>query len=126
MKPSGLIERRSIWRVGTDSTWTTIVPVVFIIVSLLSLSILPLVVSSKMTQQRRRIEQIAEPARQAANIIQTDLSGEVDKIIAFDPKCSDKMVTDLARGSVALLLRMIGDRWYTFRKKAKLLYYEFG
>ncbi len=83
MKRSGLIERRSIWRVGTDSTWTTIVPVVFIIVSLLSLSILPLVVSSKMTQQRRRIEQIAEPARQAANAIQTDLSGEVDKIIAF-------------------------------------------
>lgn len=83
MKPSGRIERRSIWRVGTDSTWTTIVPVVFIIVSLLSLSILPLVVSSKMTQQRRRIEQTAEPARQAANAIQTDLSGEVDKIIAF-------------------------------------------
>ncbi|MFL6248250.1 MAG: ATP-binding protein [Thermoanaerobaculia bacterium] len=83
MKPPGLTERRSIWRVGTDSTWTTIVPVVFIIVSLLSLSILPLVVSSKMTQQRRRIEQTAEPARQAANAIQTDLSGEVDKIIAF-------------------------------------------
>lgn len=51
--------------------------------SLLSLSILPLVVSSKMSQQRRRIEQTAEPARQAANAIQTDLSGEVDKIIAF-------------------------------------------
>ena len=83
LKPSGIIERRSVWRVGTDSTWTTIVPVVFIIVSLLSLSILPLVVSNKMTQQRRRIEQIAEPARQSANAIQTDLSGEVDKIIAF-------------------------------------------
>ncbi|HEU4888141.1 MAG TPA: ATP-binding protein [Thermoanaerobaculia bacterium] len=83
MKPPGLSERRSIWRVGTDSTWTTIVPVVFIIVSLLSLSILPLVVSNKIAQQRRRIEEIAEPARQAANAIQTDLSGEVDKIIAY-------------------------------------------
>jgi signal transduction histidine kinase len=83
LKPPGISERRSIWRVGTDSTWTTIVPVVFIIVSLLSLSILPLVVSSKMTRQRKRIEQIAEPARQAANAIQTDLSGEVDKIIAY-------------------------------------------
>jgi signal transduction histidine kinase len=83
LKPSGLIERRSIWRVGPESTWTTIVPVVFIIVSLLALSILPLVVSNRMTEQRRLIESTAEPARQAANAIQTDLSGEVDKIIAY-------------------------------------------
>jgi signal transduction histidine kinase len=83
LKPSVPIERRSIWRVGPESTWTTIVPVVFIIVSLLSLSILPLVVSSKMTKQRRKIEGIAEPARQAANAIQTDLSSEVDNIIAY-------------------------------------------
>jgi signal transduction histidine kinase len=83
LTPSGPIERRSLWRVGPESTWTTIVPVVFIIVSLLSLSILPLVVSSKMTEQRRKIEAIAGPARQAANAIQTDLSGEVDKIIAY-------------------------------------------
>jgi signal transduction histidine kinase len=83
LKPSGVIERRSIWRVGPESTWTTIVPVVFIIVSLLSLSILPLVVSSKMTQQRRRIERIAGPARAEANAIQTDLSSEVDNIIAY-------------------------------------------
>jgi hypothetical protein len=101
LKPSGIIERRSIWRVGTDSTWTTIVPVVFIIVSLLSLSILPLVVSNKMTQQRRRIEQIAEPARQAANAIQTDLSGEVDKIIAYqvtgDPRYRLEYFARIAR-----------------------------
>lgn len=83
LKPSAPIERRSIWRVGPESTWTTIVPVVFIIVSLLSLSILPLVVSSKMSKQRRKIEGIAEPARQAANAIQTDLSSEVDNIIAY-------------------------------------------
>ena len=77
MKPPQEIERRSIWRVGPESTWTTVVPVVFIIVSLLSLSILPLVVSSKMSKQRRKIEGLAEPARQAANAIQTDLSSEV-------------------------------------------------
>lgn len=51
--------------------------------SLLSLSILPLVVSNRMAQQRRQIEETAEPARQAANAIQTDLSAEVDKIIAY-------------------------------------------
>jgi signal transduction histidine kinase len=56
---------------------------VFIIVSLLSLAILPLVVSRKMAQQRKRIGETAEPARQAANAIQTDLSGEVDNIIAY-------------------------------------------
>jgi signal transduction histidine kinase len=83
LKRSGVIERRSIWRVGPESTWTTIVPVVFIIVSLLSLSILPVVVSNKMTQQRRKIERVAGPARQAANAIQTDLSSEVDNIIAY-------------------------------------------
>jgi signal transduction histidine kinase len=83
LKPSGLIERRSIWRVGPESTWTTVVPVVFIIVSLLSLSVLPLVVSSKMTRMRNEIEEVAEPARRAANGIQTDLAGEVDEIIAY-------------------------------------------
>lgn len=36
-----------------------------------------------MTTQRQRIEKIAGPARQAANAIQTDLSSEVDNIIAF-------------------------------------------
>lgn len=77
------IERRSIWRVGPESTWTTVVPVVFIITSLLSLVVLPVVVSNKTAKMRDEITRIAEPARRAANQIQTDLSGEVDKIIAF-------------------------------------------
>ena len=34
-------ERRSLWRVGPESTWTTILPVAFIIASLLALVILP-------------------------------------------------------------------------------------
>jgi len=76
-------ERRSIWRVGPESTWTTIVPVVFIIVSLLSLVILPVIVSRKTAQTRQEISRIAEPARQSANQIQTDLSAELDKIIAW-------------------------------------------
>ena len=76
-------ERRSIWRVGPESTWTTIVPVVFIIVSLLSLVLLPIIVSRKTAQTRQEISRVAEPARQAANQIQTDLSAELDKIIAW-------------------------------------------
>jgi len=75
--------RRSIWRVGPKSTWTTVVPVVFIIVSLLSLVILPLVVRNKTARMRDEIQRLAEPARRDANQIQIDLSGELDKIIAY-------------------------------------------
>jgi signal transduction histidine kinase len=77
------IDRRSVWRVGPESTWTTVVPVVFIIVSLLSLVVLPLVVSNKTATMRSEITRIAEPARRSANQIQTGLSGELDKIIAY-------------------------------------------
>ena len=83
MASNNPIERRSIWRVGPESTWTTVVPVVFIIVSLISLVILPLVVSNKTTKMRDEITRVAEPARRAANQIQTELSGELDKIIAY-------------------------------------------
>jgi hypothetical protein len=47
--------RRSIWRVGPQSTWTTVLPVVFIIVSLLSMVILPLVVRNKTAKMRNEI-----------------------------------------------------------------------
>lgn len=94
MKPPDLIERRSIWRVGTESTWTTIVPVVFIIVSLLSLVILPVLVSRKTSRTRQEITRIAEPARQAANQIQTDLSAELDKIIAWQVTGQDNYRRD--------------------------------
>ena len=83
MEPSNPIERRSVWRVGPESTWTTVLPVVFIIVSLLSLVILPVVVSRKTLRMREQISRVAEPARRAANQIQTDLSWELDKIIAW-------------------------------------------
>jgi signal transduction histidine kinase len=83
LKPSNPVERRSIWRVGPESTWTTVLPVVFIIVSLLSLVILPVVVNRKTTRMREEITRIAEPARRAANQITTDLSNELDKIIAW-------------------------------------------
>jgi signal transduction histidine kinase len=83
LRPSTSIERRSIWRVGPESTWTTVVPVVFIIASLLSLVLLPIIVSRKTARAREEITRIAEPARRSANQIQTDLSAELDKIIAW-------------------------------------------
>jgi signal transduction histidine kinase len=83
LEPSNPIERRSVWRVGPESTWTTVLPVVFIIASLLSLVILPVVVSRKTLRMRQQISRVAEPARRAANQIQTDLSWELDKIIAW-------------------------------------------
>lgn len=81
--PRGVIERRSIWRVGPESTWTTVLPVIFIIISLLSLVILPLIVARKTARMRDEISRIAEPARRSANAIQVQLSSEVDKIIAY-------------------------------------------
>jgi signal transduction histidine kinase len=76
-------ERRSFWRVGPDSTWTTVLPVAFIIISLLSLVILPLIVSNHTATMRRQITRIADPARRGVNQIQVDLSSELDKIIAY-------------------------------------------
>jgi len=76
-------ERRSILRVGPESTWTTVLPVAFIIISLLALVILPIVVSQHTARMRREITRIAEPARIGANQIQIDLASELDKIIAF-------------------------------------------
>jgi signal transduction histidine kinase len=76
-------ERRSIWRVGPDSTWTTIVPVAFIIASLLTLVLLPIFFGRHTTEMRREITEVAEPSRSAANRIQTDLSTELGQIIAW-------------------------------------------
>jgi signal transduction histidine kinase len=76
-------ERRSFWRVGPESTWTTVLPVAFIIISLLSLVVLPLIVSNHTAAMRREITRIADPARRGVNQIQVDLSSELDKIIAF-------------------------------------------
>jgi len=75
--------RRSIWRVGPQSTWTTVLPVVFIIVSLLSMVILPLVVRNKTSRMRNEIFRVAIPAGRTAKQIQIHLSGELDKIIGF-------------------------------------------
>ncbi|HEY2736137.1 MAG TPA: hypothetical protein VGI70_19200, partial [Polyangiales bacterium] len=76
-------ERRSIWRVGPDSTWTTIVPVAFIIASLLTLVLLPIFFGRHTSEMRREITEVAEPSRRAANEIQADLSTELDHIIAW-------------------------------------------
>jgi len=76
-------ERRSIWRVDPDSTWTTIIPVTFIIASLLTLVLLPIFFGMHTSRMRREITEVAEPSRRAANEIQADLSTELDKIVAW-------------------------------------------
>jgi len=76
-------ERRSMLRVGPESTWTTVLPVGFIIASLLSLVLLPIVVANHTRRMRGEISRLAEPARREATAIQVDLSGELDKIIAY-------------------------------------------
>jgi signal transduction histidine kinase len=81
--PTPARDRRSIWRVGPESTWTTVLPVTFIIVSLLSLVILPVAVSRHTKRMRDQITRVAEPARRSANQIQVNLSNELDKIIAW-------------------------------------------
>jgi signal transduction histidine kinase len=89
-----LEERRSIWRVGPESTWTTVLPVAFIIVSLLSLVLLPIVVSNHTKRMRTEIQRMAEPARRAANQMQIDLSGELDKVIAYQVTGQQQYRTD--------------------------------
>lgn len=113
MSPRNDIERRSIWRVGPESTWTTVVPVVFIIASLLSLVVLPIIVANKTAKMRNEITRIAEPARQAANYIQMDLSAEVDKLIAFQVTGQD----NYRREYLALVERQETNR----KKLASLL-----
>lgn len=83
MAPPRREERRSIWRVGPESTWTTVLPVAFIIASLLSLVLLPIIVSNHTRRMRDEINRLAEPARRAANATQVDLSAELDNVIAF-------------------------------------------
>ncbi|MDQ6802995.1 MAG: GAF domain-containing sensor histidine kinase [Acidobacteriota bacterium] len=76
-------ERRSIWRIDPDSTWTTVLPVIFIIASLVSLASLPVIVGNHTARMRNEITRMADPARRAANEIQLNLSAELDKVIAF-------------------------------------------
>lgn len=49
----------------------------------------------------------------------------VAKMVAFDPKAKDRMLQDLSRGVLRVILPMIGSSWFSFRMKAKLLYYRF-
>jgi signal transduction histidine kinase len=77
------LDRRSIWRVGPESTWTTVLPVAFIIISLVSLVVLPIVVENRTAQMRQEITRAAEPARRTANEMQMNLAAEIDKIIAW-------------------------------------------
>jgi len=90
-------ERRSIWRVGPDSTWTTIVPVAFIIASLLTLVLLPIFFGRHTTEIRAEITEVAEPSRRAANEIQADLSTELGRVIAWQVTMQPQYRTDYFR-----------------------------
>jgi len=105
-------DRRSIWRVGPESTWTTVLPVTFIIISLLSLVTLPLVVQHRTETMRNEISRIAEPARRSANQIQVNLSNELDKIIAWQVTGQSNYRNDYYR------LVLEGD---TYRQRVKEL-----
>ncbi|MGH9420402.1 MAG: hypothetical protein ACRD3J_10535, partial [Thermoanaerobaculia bacterium] len=59
------------------------IPVVFIIVSLLSLALLPVVFGTHTAKMRTEITAVAEPSRLAASKIQADLSTELDEVIAY-------------------------------------------
>jgi len=60
-----------------------VLPVAFIIASLMSLVATPIIVSNHTKRVRTEIQRVAEPARRAANQMQVDLSAELDKVIAF-------------------------------------------
>lgn len=81
--PTNQPNRRSIWRVGPESTWTTVLPVAFIIISLLSMVALPLAVSNHTKRMHSEIQLLAEPARRAANALQNNLSSELNQVIAY-------------------------------------------
>ncbi|HXI14055.1 MAG TPA: ATP-binding protein [Thermoanaerobaculia bacterium] len=64
-------------------TWKTILPVTFIILSLLAIVALPLVGLRKANAMRRELDRISEPARENANRIELALAIELDNIIGF-------------------------------------------
>lgn len=68
---------------ATRRTWKTLLPVTFIILSLLALVALPLVVSHRTSLMREEIASVAEPSRRDANLIQLALARELDELIAF-------------------------------------------
>ncbi|MCU1230677.1 MAG: sensor histidine kinase [Acidobacteria bacterium] len=76
-------------------------PVAFIIASLISLVILPIVVSNHTREMRREITSLGEPARKSANQVQMDLAAEIDKLIAWHVTGQDQY----RRGYLALLVR---------------------
>ena len=69
----------------------------FIIVSLVSLVVLPIVVARHTARMREEISSISEPARRAANEMQIDLSAELDKVIAFQVTGQQQYASDYAR-----------------------------
>lgn len=59
------------------------VPVIFIIASLVSLVVLPIILARHTSRMREEITRVAEPARHAANQTQVDAAAELDRVIAY-------------------------------------------
>jgi signal transduction histidine kinase len=66
----------------------------FIIASLLTLVLLPIFFGNRTAKMRTEITAVAEPSRLHASRIQTDLSTELDKIIAFQVTNQHQYVDD--------------------------------
>jgi tetratricopeptide (TPR) repeat protein len=47
-------------------------------------------------------------------------------ILYYDPKASDRMTQDLAKGALYVLLDEYSSKWLSFKIKAKLMYYRLG
>ncbi|HUO85085.1 MAG TPA: histidine kinase dimerization/phospho-acceptor domain-containing protein, partial [Thermoanaerobaculia bacterium] len=65
------------------SRWRRVLPVVFVVASLLALGLLPLISSRRAGAIQREIEHVAEPARSLADQIQLALLREQALIVAF-------------------------------------------
>jgi signal transduction histidine kinase len=137
-------DRRSLFRVGPESSWTTILPVAFIIASLVSLVVFPLVLASRTAATRSEINSLGEPARLAASTIQIGVANELDNIIGYQVTGQAQYLrayrsaVDEQRRKAALLKRLaprLGDdvpaalaaflaateRWHQGAKEAEFL-----
>src|SRR5260221_448163 len=74
-------ERRSIWRVGPESTRTTVLPVAFIIISLVSLAALPTeVFSTRLFERHPKYEDVVKSADALETAIQNAIDDRYHRI----------------------------------------------
>jgi len=87
-------------------TWKTILPVTFIILSLLAMVALPLVGLRRTNAMREKLDRLSEPAREDASRIELALAIELDNIIGFQvteqPQYRNAFNVNVARQSAAI------------------------